>query len=173
MKEKRKLFALTVILLFGLSGISQVNSQQKTDTIRYYNLLMHEGIQNGKKVYVVNEINIDSVRYAFLYKQWAKNVIRKCRPCYLLELDVNDSIIKEGNFYFTTPIGIYKEYYPNGKLKTIGNYKNVYPLTHDDFKLGVPCIGKCTVKDGEWKYYSDKGKLIKTEKYEVGKLVKK
>src|SRR5438132_1047647 len=49
--------------------------------------------------------------------------------------------------------GPYFYYYENGKLKIEGWYSN------DE-------------KSGEWKYYDEKGKLVNTEKYAKGKLVK-
>jgi len=167
-----KICQLILLLLFSFSSKAQVTSEQNLDTIRWYNLILAEGTSNGKKVYTANEVIVDSARYAYLYKQWGRNVIRKCRPCYLLELDEKDKTIMEGKFYLNMPIGIYRDYYKNGKLKSSGNYKNVYPLTHNDFKMGMPCIGKCTVKEGEWKYFNDKGKLTKTEKFKEGQLVK-
>jgi antitoxin component YwqK of YwqJK toxin-antitoxin module len=48
--------------------------------------------------------------------------------------------------------GPYFYYYENGKIKIHGNYKN-------------------DKKDGDWKFYDEQGKLIKTEKYLNGELV--
>jgi hypothetical protein len=53
---------------------------------------------------------------------------------------------------YSKKFGPYFYYYENGKLKISGEYK-------DDEKSGT------------WKYYDEKGTLIKTEKYVDGKLV--
>ena len=53
-------------------------------------------------------------------------------------------------------IGEYKEYYKNGKVKENGIYKEI--------------DSEFTEKDGNWKEYNFKGKLIKTEDYSYGKL---
>jgi len=48
--------------------------------------------------------------------------------------------------------GPYFLYYETGKLKISGQYK-------------------MDKKEGDWKYYDEKGKLTKTEKYAAGELV--
>ncbi len=45
--------------------------------------------------------------------------------------------------------GIYKEYYENGQIKLVGKYKRYF-------------------KTGTWRYYSNRGKLLKKEKWENG-----
>ncbi|MBC7861922.1 MAG: hypothetical protein IAF38_03050 [Bacteroidia bacterium] len=166
-------FLLLTIFFFCFSANGQIAPVPKTDTIKWHNVITGSSTLNGKTIYEANGVSIDSVKYNLFQKEWKNNPLRKCRPCYLFELNENDRITKEGDFFINIPIGVYKEYFSNGKLKVSGKYKNVYPLTHSDFQMGVPCTGKCTVKDGEWKYYSDKGKLLKTEKYKDGKLLKK
>src|ERR1043166_3565016 len=159
MRNQGKKFSTAVILLFCVTIISLPGSAQKTDTVKWHNVVLVSSVQNGKKIFMADDVPVDSTRYTLLQKEWGNNPLANCRPCYLLELDAKDRKIKEGDFFVNIPIGIYKEYYAGGKLKISGTYKNVYPLTHADFQMGVPCIDKCTVKEGEWKYYSAKGIL--------------
>jgi antitoxin component YwqK of YwqJK toxin-antitoxin module len=63
------------------------------------------------------------------------------KEAYMMQ-SVNGSVVKQGSYFM---------YYQNGKLQVSGNYKN----------------GQ---KNGDWKYYDESGKLIRTEKYSDGKL---
>lgn len=81
-------------------------------------------------------------------------------------------------------IGVYVQYYDNGKLKEKGNYwinqqgdtlifnnikVDTVPDEHGNMRV-VVSSGK-DLKDGEWVYYSEKGVLIRKEKYFHGKLI--
>lgn len=60
--------------------------------------------------------------------------------------------------------GFWFEYYPKtGKLKTKGHYKET--LT------GNCTQSVCSVKDGEWLYYNQKGRLLIKENYSNGILI--
>jgi antitoxin component YwqK of YwqJK toxin-antitoxin module len=63
-------------------------------------------------------------------------------------------------------VGEFKEYYENGKLKTFGHY------TTDVNKDPSQPLQNGGVENGEWKYYNEKGKLLKTETYDQGKLIR-
>jgi antitoxin component YwqK of YwqJK toxin-antitoxin module len=162
------------ICIFIILPFHSISQRRNTiDTICIHDVILSEGKINGKKTFLVNEKTKDSVTYYKLLNEINSNPIKKCRPCYLIELDGENKKIKEGLFYLNTPIGIYVQYHENGKFKESGWYKNTKPLSDPVFKMGVPCDGSCTVKDSTWKYYSSNGKLLRTEKYEMGKLKKK
>jgi antitoxin component YwqK of YwqJK toxin-antitoxin module len=81
------------------------------------------------------------------------------------------------NFYKDKRVDQYLEFHPNGKIACIGNYKSIVDdstfvqycdtinytdsLTAEDFFI-VTCMVKA-VKNGEWKYFNDKGVLLRTE----------
>lgn len=65
--------------------------------------------------------------------------------------------------YDQTNIGHYKEYYENGVLKAEGEYRRIekhFP-GFDDGQY----VNYCSVKTGNWKYYSPKGRLQSEELY--------
>ncbi len=79
-------------------------------------------------------------------------------------------LVQEVNYKNDSEFGEYKEYYENGKIKTSGQYKHssgiITNTTYD--AQGVEHIRKTSSstipkKYGEWKYYDEKGDLIKTE----------
>jgi antitoxin component YwqK of YwqJK toxin-antitoxin module len=64
-------------------------------------------------------------------------------------------------------IGKYCEWNENGVLIAKGQYSDTKQITF----LTPQTDGVLGQKDGTWKYYDDKGKLIKTEVYQNGKLI--
>jgi antitoxin component YwqK of YwqJK toxin-antitoxin module len=75
----------------------------------------------------------------------------------------NDSIpIAESNFIGMPlfKVGKYKEYYNNGTPKLDGQYVDAQNARASNIKTGV------------WKYWDEKGKLMKEEYYENNKLIK-
>ena len=78
-----------------------------------------------------------------------------------------DSFHKEYNNY---RIGLWKEFYRNGNLKSVGNYKLD---TYTQCCTSGICDGFYSYKYGEWTYYYDNGKLKAKGKYRIGKKHKK
>ena len=79
-------------------------------------------------------------------------------------------LIKEVNYMSGAEFGEYKEYHDNGALKVKGQYKHINGFeTHSTFDVsGKESIRKTASahipkKIGEWKYYDEKGNVIKTE----------
>jgi antitoxin component YwqK of YwqJK toxin-antitoxin module len=62
------------------------------------------------------------------------------KEAYMMQ-NINGSTVKQGSYFM---------YYQNGKLQVSGTYLN-------------------NQKTGEWKYYDESGKLLRTEKYKDGK----
>jgi len=87
--------------------------------------------------------------------------------------------------------GVWKQYHKNGMLASEGKYLpwpfRVSTPTKDSSGIAVPIentsfevmpgtsyvVGESFLKDGNWNYYDDKGKKIKTESYKNGLPVKK
>ena len=77
-------------------------------------------------------------------------------------------------------IDLWKEYYENGQLKSIGLYNGIhethyihYPKPTSKMGAGVFTPGDYSeeyLKDKSWKYFNDKGELIKDEFYYQGIL---
>ena len=83
-------------------------------------------------------------------------------------------LIYEGNFQNNIPVGEFKYYHPNGKLKSItffinGVQKVKTTIFHDNEQKASEGIFIDQIKDGEWKYWGNNGILIKEENYKLGK----
>jgi antitoxin component YwqK of YwqJK toxin-antitoxin module len=73
------------------------------------------------------------------------------------------SIIATENIeYFMPKEGVWKFYYPTGKLKQVCRYK-VYVNFNAESRQ---------IKDGIWEFYNDDGKLIRITKYQEDKIIK-
>ncbi|MGL4598396.1 MAG: toxin-antitoxin system YwqK family antitoxin, partial [Bacteroidia bacterium] len=59
------------------------------------------------------------------------------------------------------PVGQYQEWYENGQLSVEGQFDEVSAWPNDGNDL-------FSEKQGEWKFYSQSGELIRTEKYKDG-----
>jgi|GEM_PF-6679887 len=90
-----------------------------------------------------------------LYKEATYNCGRQPFKLYWNDTIVGAEGINATSFGYI-PVGKYTERYENGKLKIEGIYDEVRP----------------GVKNGEWKYYDETGKLILTEYLENGVLKK-
>ncbi len=94
--------------------------------------------------------------------------------------DPNGNLISECSYKEGEKFGKFIEYFPNEKIKVIGNYihvkkrlvvyvENPDPPYNLDKERRL--IENIPAKDGEWKFYDETGKLIKTKKYKK-KVVK-
>ena len=80
----------------------------------------------------------------------------------------NGSLLSKVNYMNGKKEGILENYYINGQLKSRINYKEgkengIIELFHQNGELMLKGFSKDAMQIGEWKYYDEKGKLIKTE----------
>jgi hypothetical protein len=100
------------------------------------------------------------------YKE-ANDRIAECTPCYMKMLDTNGVVVRIAAQYTDCAIGNWTEYYPNGKIKVTGHYKeNDTGNWNNLWKRGY-----CSRKEGDWIYYDENGNIIKREKYKDNELV--
>ena len=83
-------------------------------------------------------------------------------------------LVYEGQFKDDVPYGTFKYYHANGKLKSTtdfeqGVHKVHTVIYHENGKKASEGRYIDQLKDGEWRYYSDRDVLIKVENYSVGK----
>ncbi|MBO4645429.1 MAG: toxin-antitoxin system YwqK family antitoxin [Bacteroidales bacterium] len=88
--------------------------------------------------------------------------------------DESGRLLYEGNFQNGVPVGQFKYYHTNGKLKSTTNFiqgtHKVYTVMYDESeKKAAEGIFVDQQKDSVWNYYNPKGTLIKTESYKKGK----
>lgn len=87
--------------------------------------------------------------------------------------DSKGALLYEGSFKNDVPIGEFKYYHGNGKLKSTstfiqGVHKVFTTLYHENGAKAAEGIFIDQQKDSIWNYYSDNSKLINTECYKKG-----
>ncbi len=127
----------------------------------YHNLSWQS--TNGKFTYYQNGKKISKRKYDDLSSTTID--LNDCKPCYLITYDGN-KLIYEGDFYSDCGVGLYIDYYPNGNVKTKGQYKKNTKNNWDENKVSE----WCSIKNGLWLYYNTTGNLLRSEQYENGKL---
>jgi hypothetical protein len=100
------------------------------------------------------------------HKTW-KNM-ENCKPCILLTYDINDHLIFKGIQYVEIQVGYWIEYYPNGKVKLIGHYKENSKGNWNDF-FNVEDLQK---EDGVFTFYNENGEELYSEYWKEGQFVK-
>lgn len=82
-------------------------------------------------------------------------------------------LVYEGQFKDDVPYGTFKYYHANGKLKSVtefqqGVHKVRTTIYHENGHKASEGAYIDQLKDGEWRYYSDRDTLIKVENYRMG-----
>lgn len=93
---------------------------------------------------------------------------------YWKKYDDKNVLLYEGTFANDVPVGEFKYYYPNGKLKSTTNFiqgvHKVHTVMYDEQgKKAAEGNFIDQQKDSIWNYYNSAGTLIKTEGYNKGK----
>jgi len=126
---------------------------KKIDTLTLY---FNNGLINQQEIYIVDTI---------------KNIC----------IGTAKRFYENGNIEKLIPIinwkreGICEIYFQNGNLKYITEYRNdkingIVKSYYENGILGASGNAKDSIKDGEFKYYDEKGNLIGTEYYKLGNL---
>ncbi len=174
------MLCLLILFLFfnHLPSIGQSDSSnaayQNLDTLKYYNVSLASGPGKDCAHFDFSKIKI---KYYVDCKEVSKEVYDKffnennrlgdCTPCYLEQLDKNGNSVSLGIQYTDCIVGEWKEFYPDGKVKLIGHYRENKTGNWDD----IWKRGYCSVKEGVWIYYDENGSVLKTENYFNNKLV--
>jgi antitoxin component YwqK of YwqJK toxin-antitoxin module len=113
-----------------------------------YNLKWHFNVKNGKEISTNEYDESGNIK-------WAKNdtLLYSIKGVYLKQYDQKSDISQEG-FYVndSTVEGPWKEYYPNGKIKSVTTYKN-------------------GLQNGSFKYYYESGQLWTERIYKDDRLM--
>lgn len=132
-----------ILLIIVLSVCTIAGKSQTIDTVNTYGFGKMPPIYMGNKLY------------------WERN--------YEQSKDgQNVTLSFIGLSYNACHVGAFTAFYPGGKIRTTGHYKENTTGDWSDLKNR----GLCSVPDGEWKEYSEDGTLTKTYIYEDGKVVK-
>lgn len=120
-------------------------------------------LHNGTE-YHINGIVVDKK----VYDRYKGDSVIVDRPVIYRTYDIDDTLLREGIFYGDCQIGYYKEFYRDGIIKTLGQFKE---NTTGNWK-NIGNRGYCSVKDGDWKYYNENGKLVYTETWKNDEFIR-
>ena len=122
-------------------------------------------IQKGDTTYTHGGKEISKSTYDKFDSAW-KNM-ETCKPCILMTYDINDILLRKTIQYTDCPVGFCIEYFPNGKVKLIGHYKE---NDSGDWK-DAQDRGFCR-EDGAFTYFNEKGEELYSEYWKDGQFLK-
>lgn len=163
----------TLITIFLTIAFGQVFGQSDSSTIykaletkKYYAVGLSTQTTNGKVTYQVKGKKVSKSTYD-KFQSTYKNM-ETCCPCILKFYDENDYLFREAVYCTDCRVGAFKEFYPNGKVKLSGRYKENPSENWDD----IWTRGFCDVLDGQWTYFNKKGDTLFSEFWKDGKFIK-
>lgn len=137
----------------------------KLDTLRTYDVYLEERKTPFGTAYMCNGAEITKQKYEAYKRFW--NTTGSCQPCLLYTFNDKEQLKYVAFQYENCLCGSYKEYYPEGTLKTEGQFKQNPSTSWENIKLK----GICNIREGKWIYYTAQGDILKTETYQYGKLI--
>lgn len=158
-----KIFYTTLLVCLGI----QVFAQSKIDSIATYDVNLSDYMTTNGKVYLANGKAITKDKYEFYKESWKK--ASACQPCEVYTYNEFDQLKHIAIQYEGCLVGSFKEYYPDGKIKVEGNFRNNESSDWSNLRLR----GLCSIREGKWNYYNDAGKLTLIETYENGLMIHK
>ncbi len=160
-------FTILFALLFAGSAYSQKDSIKSAykhlPLKRFYTVGIQKDSVKGKVTYKVNNKEVDKKTYSMY--EVAQNNMKTCKPCLLETYNVEGVLLFKAVQYIDCMVGEWFEYYPSGKIKVVGHYRENETGTWDQLWDGGYCI-----KHGTWTYYDEKGKVTNVEKYSFGNI---
>ncbi|RTQ46309.1 hypothetical protein EJV47_22555 [Hymenobacter gummosus] len=116
--------------------------------------------------YFIDGKRVDKITYDSF--QSSRRNIDNCCPCILQMYNSDGRLVNEGVRCTDAPVGWWKTYHPNGKLKESGQYKE-----NDSGNWDNLCErGYCSVKVGRWTYFDEQGNQLYVEDWKDGAFVK-
>ena len=159
----RELLITIYLLVFATNSHSQVDTgfsiYSRLDTVETTNVGLRSETGPTYARYYVNDKLVDKRTYDNY--QYLFDNLSKCKPCFLKVYNEDDVLVRTAQQYSDCPVGTWTEFYPNGKVKVEGQYKRNGQgrWEQQDYRL------ICSIEEGSWKYYDERGNLIKVEKY--------
>lgn len=92
----------------------------------------------------------------------------KCTPCILENFDREGKLQSKSVRYNDCFVGFYNEYYPSGKLKVTGQYRENDTGNWDNLYDRNYCLAQT----GEWIFYTEKGLVSGKEYWQDGVFLK-
>jgi antitoxin component YwqK of YwqJK toxin-antitoxin module len=157
----RKLFTTIVLLLFVW-----IVKAQEIGFVTTYDINLSDYMTTTGKVYLANGQVISKDKYDFYKESW--NEAKNCKPCEVYTYNVKDELKHVVIQYEGCLLGPFIEYYSDGKIKVECNFKSNPSNDYSNLRLR----DLCSMREGNWSYYNESGKIQTIETYENGSLVK-
>lgn len=147
--------------------IDDVNTVYKDlEVVKFYSVSMSSSRDGGRSTYTVNNKRVSKSVYDKYHDTW--DDMSSCCPCILKSYDENDVLLSEAVSCTDCAVGYYKEFYPNGRLKLQGQFKENPTDDWDD----IYRRGYCSVMDGKWFFYNGRGEIDYIELWDEGEFIK-
>jgi antitoxin component YwqK of YwqJK toxin-antitoxin module len=130
---------------------------------KFYSVNTQTILTNGVVTYMAENKTIDKATYD-KYEASVEN-FKNCKPCIMETYNSKEVLMSRAIKYLDCPVGYWVNYYPSGKIKTIGHYRE----NESDIWDPLWDAGYC-MKHGTWTEYDEKGKVISREIYDFGNL---
>lgn len=134
-------------------------------TKKYYAVDLAFESDSGEACYGINDKRVSRKTYR-RYEKTTKN-LENCCPCILKSYNENNILVREAVSCMDCGVGFFKDYYPNGQIKLIGQYKE-NPTGNWDYLWER---GYCSVPDGRWLYYNENGTIHYSEYWKDGNFI--
>lgn len=161
----KSILLLIVALFINVHAFSQKDIEKSVyknlEVKKFYSVSTSSTLINGNAVYKGNGKEITKEKYEKI--QLSRKNLEECKPCMLETYDENDKLLIKAAQYKDCCVGSWIGYYPNGKVKTIGHYRE----NETDIWDPLWDHGYC-IKHGTWTEYAENGKPLKTETYNFG-----
>ena len=159
-------FSITIFPLIGQNDSSAMYT--KLETKKIYSVETSFQTINGKARYELDGKKVSKSTYDKFKPNW-KN-LETCCPCLLKYYDKNDILLREVVSCTDCGVGDVKEFWANGQLKLSGKF-NENNSGDWNYKT-IQARGFCSVPDGKWTYYTNKGEFLYSEFWKNGEFIK-
>lgn len=160
-----------LIPLFFIHLTGQLFAQTDTsiyknlETRKFYSVSYSASTRDGQTTYEINGKKVNKATYEKYHSTW-KNM-ETCCPCILQYYNVDEVILREAIACTDCGVGYFKTYYPNGQISSTGHYKENPTGNWDE----LWDRGYCSVKDGQWTYFSEEGDTLYSEFWKDNEFV--
>ena len=160
------LFSITIFPLVGQNDSSAMYT--KLETKKIYSVGLSFQTIKGKARYELDGKKVSKSTYDKFKPNW-KN-LETCCPCRLKYYDKNDILLREVVSCTDCGVGDFKEFWVNGQVKLSGKFKE--NNSGDWNYKTIQARGFCSVPDGKWTYYTNKGEFLYSEFWKNGEFIK-
>jgi antitoxin component YwqK of YwqJK toxin-antitoxin module len=123
------------------------------DTVKFYAVSLTSETRDGKTTYQVDNKQVSKAEYDKYHAAY-KN-LANCKPCYMRTYTKEEVLLNEGDRYTDCQVGTWKEFYPDGQIKVLGQFRADSTGKWKEKKSDK----WCSIREGEWTYYNATGAI--------------